>query len=44
MTFKDGSVIVISCDGNLKIKKVKLDNETPVNAKDHLNSSKLRLI
>ena len=44
MTFKDGSVIVITGDGNLKIKKVKLDNETSVNAKDHLNSSKLRLI
>ena len=44
MTFKDGSVIVVTGDGILKIKKVKLDNEEPVNAKDHLNSSKLRLI
>ena len=43
MTLKDGSVIVITGDGVLKIKKVQLGNELPVNAKIYLNSSKLRL-
>ena len=43
MTLKDGSVIVITGDGVLKIKKVQLENELPVNAKIYLNSSKIRL-
>ena len=44
MTLKDGSVIVITGDGVLKIKKVQLENEQPVNAKAYLNSSKIRLV
>jgi len=44
MTLKDGSAIVITGDGALKIKKIKLENELPVNAKTYLNSSKIRLV
>ena len=43
MPLKDESVIVITGDGALKIKKIKMENESPVTPKTYLNSSKIRL-
>ena len=43
MTLKDGSAIIVTGDGVLKITKVRYENESPVDAKIYLNSSKLRL-
>ena len=43
MTLKDGSVVVITGDGAIKILKVNFENEAEVDAKDILNSSKIRL-
>ena len=43
MTLKDGSVIIVTGDGVLKVTKVRYENESPVDAKIYLNSSKLRL-
>jgi methionyl-tRNA formyltransferase len=43
MTNKDGSVIVVTGDGVIKITKVNFENEDEVDAKNILNSSKIRL-
>ena len=43
MTLKDGSSIIVTGDGVLKVTKVRYENELPVDAKIYLNSSKLRL-
>lgn len=43
MTFKDGSVLVITLDGAIKICKVNFENEEEVDAKTYLKSTKIRL-
>lgn len=43
MTNKDGSVLVITVDGVIKITKVNFENEEDEDAKNILNSSKIRL-
>jgi len=43
MTFKNGSVLIITGDGVLKIIKIKDENNNEFNAKEILKSSKLRL-
>ena len=43
MTYKDGSALIITGDGILKIIKIKDQNNDEMNAKNILNSSKLRL-
>jgi methionyl-tRNA formyltransferase len=43
MTFKDGSVLVITGDGVIKITRVNFENEEEVEAKTILKSSKIRL-
>lgn len=43
MTFKDGSVIIITKDGALRINTIRLENEENKDAKEYLNSSKIRL-
>lgn len=43
MTNKDGSVLVVTGDGVIKIIKVNFENEEELDAKNILNSSKIRL-
>lgn len=43
MTFKDGSVLIITGDGAIKICKINFENEKEVDAKIHLKSTKIRL-
>lgn len=43
MTNKDGSVLVVTGDGVIKITKVNFENEEEIDAKNILNSSKIRL-
>ena len=43
MTYKDGSVLIVTGDGVIKITRVNLENEEEVEAKTILKSSKIRL-
>jgi methionyl-tRNA formyltransferase len=43
MTFKDGSALIVTGDGVIKIIRVNLENEVEVEAKTLLKSSKIRL-
>ena len=43
MTNSDGSVLIVTGDGVIKIIKVNFENEEETDAKNILNSSKIRL-
>ena len=43
MTNRDGSVLIVTGDGVIKIIKVNFENEEETEAKNILNSSKIRL-